>query len=225
MSEDTIMATETPAVTETETQVQSNAKTYSQEEFDNHMAGLKSSITKKFEKQFAELGDIEELKQLKTDHEKRRQEEQLKRGEFEKTLQELAAKKDSEIQQRDSIIKEYKINTPLLNSAAKLRSVNPEQVKSLLVSSVRLNESGDVEVVDGQGNVRYNDDGLAVDVEQLVDSFLKENPHFVNPTPSTSNTKSSVNGNTNTKFDISKLDMTNPEHRRLYSEAKAKGNV
>jgi len=93
MSEDTIMATETPAVTETETQVQSNAKTYSQEEFDNHMAGLKSSITKKFEKQFAELGDIEELKQLKTDHEKRRQEEQLKRGEFEKTLQELAAKK------------------------------------------------------------------------------------------------------------------------------------
>ncbi len=225
MSEDTIMATETPAVTETETQVQSNAKTYSQEEFDNHMAGLKSSITKKFEKQFAELGDIEELKQLKTDHEKRRQEEQLKRGEFEKTLQELAAKKDSEIQQRDSIIKEYKINTPLLNSAAKLRSVNPEQVKSLLVSSVRLNESGDVEVVDNEGNVRYNDDGLAVDVEQLVDSFLKENPHFVNPTPSTSNTKSSVNGNTNTKFDISKLDMTNPEHRRLYSEAKAKGNV
>jgi len=225
MSEDTIMATETPAVTETETQVQSNAKTYSQEEFDNHMAGLKSSITKKFEKQFAELGDIEELKQLKTDHEKRRQEEQLKRGEFEKTLQELAAKKDSEIQQRDSIIKEYKINTPLLNSAAKLRSVNPEQVKSLLVSSVRLNESGDVEVVDNEGNVRYNDDGKAVDVEQLVDSFLKENPHFVNPTPSTSNTKSSVNGNTNTKFDISKLDMTNPEHRRLYSEAKAKGNV
>jgi len=36
---------------------------------------------------------------------------------------------------------------------------------------VRLNESGDVEVVDNEGNVRYNDDGLAVDVEQLVAVF------------------------------------------------------
>jgi len=57
------------------------------------MAGLKSSITKKFEKQFAELGDIEELKQLKTDHEKRRQEEQLKRGEFEENTSGISGPK------------------------------------------------------------------------------------------------------------------------------------
>jgi len=227
MSEQEIMATETATDAEvtTENQETSNAKTYTEEEFNNHMAGLKSSLTKKFEKQFSELGDIEELKKLKQDAEKKRQEEQLKRGEFEKTLQELAAKKDSEIQKRDSIIREYKVNTPLLNSAAKFRSVNPEQVKSLLVNQVRLNEDGDVEVIGNDGSVRYNDDGKAVTVEQLVDGFLKENPHFVQPTPATSNTKSSVSGNTGTKLDISKLDMTNPQHRKLYSEAKAKGQV
>ena len=227
MSEQEIMATETATDAEvtTENQETSNAKTYTEEEFNNHMAGLKSSLTKKFEKQFSELGDIEELKKLKQDAEKKRQEEQLKRGEFEKTLQELAAKKDSEIQKRDGIIREYKVNTPLLNSAAKFRSVNPEQVKSLLVNQVRLNEDGDVEVIGNDGSVRYNDDGKAVTVEQLVDGFLKENPHFVQPTPATSNTKSSVSGNTGTKLDISKLDMTNPQHRKLYSEAKAKGQV
>lgn len=228
MSEEIMATQETATDAEqptTENQEKSNAKTYTQEEFDNHMAGLKSSIAKKYEKQFAELGDIEELKKLKQDAEKKRQEEQLKRGEFEKTLQELAAKKDSEIQKRDSIIKEYKINTPLLNSAAKLRSVNPEQVKRLLSNQVRLNEEGDVEVVGDDGSVRYNDDGKPVTVEQLVDGFLKENPHFVQATPATTNTKSAVSGNPGTKVDVTKLDMTNPEHRKIYAEAKAKGRV
>ncbi len=31
------------------------AKTYTQEEFDNHMAGLKASLSKRFEKQISEL--------------------------------------------------------------------------------------------------------------------------------------------------------------------------
>lgn len=226
MSEQEIMATETQeTVTDTENQATSNAKTYTEEEFNNHMAGLKSSLTKKFEKQFAELGDIEELKQLKTDAEKKRQEEQLKRGEFEKTLQELAAKKDSEIQQRDTVIKEYKINTPLLNEAAKLKSVNPEQVKSLLSNQVRLNDNGDVEVIDATGSVRYSDDGKPVSVEQLVNGFLKENPHFVSATPATTNAKSSVSGNKVTETDISKLDLTNPEHRKVYAEAKKAGRI
>lgn len=207
--------------TTTENQATPNAKTYTQEEFDNHMAGLKSSIAKKYEKQLAELGDIEELKQLKAKAEKQKQEEQIKRGEFEKTLQELAAKKDSEIQKRDSIIREYKVNTPLVNAAAKYRSVNPEQVKSLLANQVRLNENGDVEVVGNDGAVRYNDDGTPATVDQLVDGFLKENPHFVQPTPSTTNTKSSVANKDNAKnLDISKLDMTKKEHRDLYKKFK-----
>ena len=227
MSEQEIMATETEqTVTDTENQATSNAKTYTQEEFDNHMAGLKNSITKKFEKQFQELGDIEELKQLKVKAERAKEAEAIRKGEFEKILSEKADKWNSEIQKRDTVIKEYKINTPLLNEAAKLKSVNPEQVKSLLSNQVRLNDNGDVEVIDASGSVKYNDDGKPVSVEQLVDGFLKENPHFVQATPATTNTKSSVSGTAqNQDFDLAKLDMNKPEHRQLYREAKSKGLV
>ena len=227
MSEQEIMATETEqTVTDTENQATSNAKTYTQEEFDNHMAGLKNSITKKFEKQFQELGDIDELKQLKVKAERAKEAEAIRKGEFEKILTEKADKWNSEIQKRDTVIKEYKINTPLLNEAAKLKSVNPEQVKSLLSNQVRLNDNGDVEVIDASGSVKYNDDGKPVSVEQLVDGFLKENPHFVQATPATTNTKSSVSGTAqNQDFDLAKLDMNKPEHRQLYREAKSKGLV
>lgn len=209
--------------TTTENQ-ETSAKTYTQEEFNDHMAGLKNSLTKKFEKQFQELGDIEELKQLKAKAEKAKEAEAIRKGEFEKILKEKADNWNSEIQKRDNIIREYKINTPLLNSAAKMRSVNPEQVKSLLVNSVRLNDNGDVEVVGNDGSVRYNDDGTAVSVEQLVDGFLKENPHFVQPTPATTNTKSSVSGNAPTDLDISKLDMTKKAHRELYKKYRNGGS-
>ena len=135
MSENTLDTTTATDAATTENQAPAT-KTYTQEEFDRHMAGLKASITKKFEKQFGDLGDIEELRALKVDAEKRQTEQQIKRGEFEKTLQELAAKKDAEIQKRDSVIKEYKVNTPLLNAAAQHRAVAPDQVKALLAGQV-----------------------------------------------------------------------------------------
>jgi len=225
MSEE-IMANQTATDAEqstTENQ-ETTAKTYTQEEFNDHMAGLKNSLTKKFERQFAELGDIDELKQLKAKAEKAKEAEAIRKGEFEKILTEKAEKWNSEIQKRDNIIKEYKINEPLLNAAAKYRSVNPEQVKSLLANQVRLNENGDVEVVGNDGTVRYNDDGKPYTVDQLVDGFLKENAHFVQPTPSTTNTKSSVGGGAiDTGFDLSKLDLTDPKQRQVYREAKQKG--
>ncbi len=134
--------------TDTSQNTQDTGKTYTQKEVDDMAARLKSSITRKFEKQFAELGDLDELKSLKTEAEKRKQEEQIKKGEFEKTLQEFASKKDAEIAKRDAIIRDYKIDVPLVNAAAKLRAVNAEQVKQLLKSSIRLNEEGEVEVLD-----------------------------------------------------------------------------
>ena len=200
-------------------------KTYTQEEFDRHMAGLKASLSKKFEKQLAELGDLDELKQLRQQAEQRKTEEAMKKGEFEKILQEKLSKKDAEIQRRDAVIKEYKVNTPLLSAAAQYRAVNAEQVKALLSNQVRLNDQGEVEVVDNSGSVRYKDNGEAMGVNDLVREFLDLNPHFVQPTPATTNTKSSVNAPAPGQIDISKLDMKNPQHRKLYAEAKAKGRV
>jgi len=208
-------------VQETVEQEQST-KTYSQEEFDNHMAGLKKSMQRKYERMYEDLGDPEELRKLKAEAEKKAQAEAIKRGEFEKTLQELAQKKDAEISKRDSIIKEYKVNTPLLDAAARYRAVAPEQVKQLLANNVRLNDAGDVEVIGADGSVRYDDSGKPVTVDQYVKEWLDANGHFVAPTPSTTNTKSNTNTNRESKIDISKLDMQNPEHRAIYREHRKK---
>lgn len=228
MSENTLatndMATDAASTTDAENQAQAT-KTYSQKEVDDMMARMKSSLKSKLLKPYEELGDPEELRQLKADAEQKRQAEQLKRGEFEKTLQELAAKKDAEIQKRDAVIKEYKINTPLLSAAAKYNAVNAEQVKALLSSNIRLGESGEVEVTDGKGSVRYSDKGEPISVEDLVKEFLDTNPHFKIANPATTQTRSNIADKAiGKKVDVSKLDMKNPEHRALYKEyRKANG--
>lgn len=211
--------------TETSKKTQESAKTYTQEEFDRHMSGLRRSIAAKYEKQYEELGDINELKALKQKAEAKKIDDMKAKGEFEKVLQELAQKKDSEIAKRDNVIREYKINTPLLSAAAKLNAVNAEQVKSLLANSVRLNESGDVEVVDGNGTVRYDDNGKPFTVNTLVDEFLKANPHFkAASSTTTTSTKSFIAKDADKELDVSKLDMNNPEHKAAYKEyRKAQG--
>jgi len=200
------------------------AKTYSQEEFDQHMARMKASIQKKYEKTFSELGDINELKQLKTEAEKRRTEEQVKRGEFEKTLQELASKKDEEIRKRDDIIRNYSVDTPLVATAAKYGAVNVDQVKTLLKPNVRLNADGEVEIVDHTGAVRYNDKGKPIGVEDLVKNFLDENPHFKSAGPTTTQTKTNVS-QSREKLDITKLNMSNPADRKLYQEYRKSAGI
>jgi hypothetical protein len=206
--------------TDTLDQSQANTgKTYSQEEFDKHMAGMRKSIEAKFEKQFADLGDIGELRKLKTQAEAAKEAEALKRGEFEQILKEKLSVKDAEIQKRDTVIKEYRVDTPLLNAAAKYRSVNPDQVKALLKNSVRLNDDGEVEIVGKNNQVRYTDSGTPYSVDDLVKEFLDTNPHFCLPGPSSTNTKNSVVSDKGV-FDVTRLDMSNPADRAKYAEWK-----
>ena len=193
-------------------------KSYTQEEVDNMMARMRGSLEKKLLKPYEDLGDPNELRALREEAQKKQQAEAIKRGEFEKTLQELAAKKDAEISKRDSIIKEYKVNVPILSAAAKYNAVNADQVKALLSNSVRLNDNGDVEVVDTKGSVRYTDKGEGLGVDDLVREFLDSNPHFKLSNPATTNTKSNIANKAQAKVDISKLDMSNPEHRAAYKE-------
>ena len=217
----------TPA-TEAEAEIQADSKSYTQAEVDNMMARMKGSLQKKLLKPYEDLGDPEELRQLRTDAEKRQQDQQIKRGEFEKTLQELASKKDLEISRRDNIIREYKINTPLVSAAAKHRSVNPDQVKALLMSNVRLNAEGEVEVVDHKGSVRYNDKGAALEVDDLVREFLDSNPHFVQSTPASAHARSSnavANDRSIKNLDIHKLDMKSPDDRKVYAEYRKQNGI
>ena len=106
----------------------------------------------------------------------------------------------------------------MLSAAAKYNAVNAEQVKALLATNVRLNSEGEVEVIDSKGSVRYNDAGEPLNVDNLVKEFLDQNSHFKLASPATTNTKSNISPGDGKKFDISKLDMKNPEHRKLYAE-------
>ena len=226
MSDNTLVNDTATEATDVNSGTQAQAtKTYTQDEVDGMMARMKGSLQKKLLKPYEDLGDPDELRSIKTDWEKKQQEQQVKKGEFEKVLQDLAAKKDAEISKRDSIIKEYKVNSPLLSAAAKYRAVNADQVKALLSQSVRLNGEGEVEVVGADGTVRYSDSGAPLQVEDLVREFLDSNPHFVSASPSTTNTKSNISQGQPAKLDITKLDMKNPEHRKVYAEYRKTAGI
>jgi hypothetical protein len=96
--------------------------------------------------------------------------------------------------------------------------VNAEQVKALLGSNVRLNDVGEVEVVDSKGSVRYTDKGEPLAVEDLVREFLDSNPHFRTANPSTTNTRSNTQGRGTGPLDITKLNMNDAKDRALYKE-------
>lgn len=225
MTDNETLATDATDVSSTNDQAQAETKTYSQEEVDNMMARMKGSLSKKLLKPYEDLGDPNELRTLRQQAEEKAQAEAIKRGEFEKTLQELAAKKDAEIHKRDKQITEYKVNSPLLDAAARYKAVAPDQVRNLLANSVRLGESGEVEVVGTDGAVRYTDDGKSLSVDNLVREFLDSNPHFVQATASTTQSNSNVLGAKQEKFDLNKLDLTKPEDRAKYTEARRQGIV
>lgn len=199
-------------------------KTYTQKEVDDMMARTKTAITKKVASRYEDLGDPEHIRQVLDQHSKREQDLALKRGEFEKVLQEKLSQRDTEIQKRDRIIEEFKLNTPLLDAAARHRAVNPDQVKALIRNNVRLGQDGEVEVLDTEGKVRYDDSGRLLSVDSFVQTWLQSNPHFVQATPSTTSSRSNVSGSSG-KLDVAKLDMSNPEHRKLYAEFRKTSGI
>ena len=138
----------------------------------------------------------------------------------------MATKKDAEISKRDAIIREFKVEQPLLSLAAQYRSVNPEQVKQLLKPAMRLNSEGEVEVIDiKSGNVRYDDSGTPLTVDKYVKEFLDANPHFTSATPATTNTTSNVNKTGAAPLDLKSLDLTRADHRKVYAEARRNGRI
>jgi len=197
---------------------QVTVKTFTQDEVNAILAKTKTQLEKKYASKYEELGDPDQLREIVSQHQKIQQEQQLKRGEFDRVIQELAAKKDAEIQKRDKVIESFKVETPIVDAAARYRAVNPDQVKALIRNQVRLSPEGDVEVLDEKGVVRYDDSGKPVSVDSFVQSWLQSNPHFVSAAPATTNTKSNVTGNQTKKLDITKLDMKNPEDRKIYAD-------
>lgn len=204
-------------------QDQVQEKVFTESEVNDMMARLKGSLTKKLTKQYEDLGDPEELRAIKSDFEKRKHEEAKRRGEFDKIIAELAEKKDQEIKKRDEIIRNYTVDMPLIDHAAQLGAVNPNQVKQLLKPYVRLNDTGEVEILDDKGSVRYSDRGQPFGVKDLVQEFLDSNLHFKSAGPSTTQGRSNISQSPQ-KLDPKTLNMKDPKQRQLYKESRGKLN-
>ena len=198
--------------------------TLTQDEVNKIIAERVAREKAKFEKKYSGV-DLDHYNTLIEAEEQRKTQEMEKRGEYEKLLKEQAEKFNSKIQTYETELHSIKVDGTLLGEASNQKAVNPQQVVSLLKGNLKLNEAGGVDVVDTNGQVRYDDNGNALTVSNLVNEFLTANPHFVSAGPSGSGTGSGVGKqNPVVDNDVTKLNMQNPEHRKRYREImQAKG--
>ena len=201
-------------------------ETFSQEAVNKIVAERVAKEKAKYDKKYGSI-DVDHYNQLVEAEEKARQTDLEKRGEFEKLLKEQADKFAGKINQYQSELTSIKIDGALLNEASTLKAVNPNQVTQLLKGQLKLNETGTVDVIDtNSGQVRYNDKGEPIQVKDLVQEFLQANPHFVSAGPSGSGVGQGT-GKQQTVIDndISKLNMSNPEHREQYRKIMASKGI
>ena len=164
--------------------------------------------------------DPEEARKLKEEKEEQEVERKKQRGEFEDLLKQQADKFNQEKTSLQKQLEQIKINDALVNSAVKNKAINPEQVTNLLKGKVKLNEDGRVEILAENNQPRYNSKGELLSVDDYVQEFITQNPHFQAATPSGSGSVANV-GKVNAKpFNIADLDMTNPDDRKRYAEYK-----
>tara|TARA_R110002096_G_scaffold227151_3_gene416458 strand:+ start:609 stop:1319 length:711 start_codon:yes stop_codon:yes gene_type:complete len=196
----------------------------SQEDVNRIVAERVAREKSKFEKKYSNV-DINLYNDLVEKQEQARQQDLEKRGEYEALMREQAEKFNSKIQKYESELHSIKIDGALLNEASAAKAINPQQVVSLLKSQLKLNEAGAVDVVDQNGQVRYDDQGNPIKVSQLVNEFLSASPHFVQAGPNGSGTGQGVGKQTPVvENDVTKLNMQNPEHRAQYAKImRAKG--
>ena len=164
--------------------------------------------------------DIEEAKKLLQEKKEKELEIAKQRGEFDKVLKETVSKKDSKIQSLESELKRIRIDETLVNVASGLKAVKPAEVKQLLRNNVKLNEQGSVEVINEDGTPRYSDKGEPMSVNELVNEYLKNNPHHVMATQSGSGSQSKIGGASPKQLKIGDLDLSNPNDRKVYAEMR-----
>ena len=196
----------------------------SQDEVNRIVAERVQREKTKFEKKYSNV-DLNLYNELVDKQEAQRQQDLEQRGEYEKLLKEQAEKFNTKINQYQTELHSIKVDGTLLNEASANKAINPQQVVALLKSQVRLNEAGGVDVVDTNGQVRDDDNGNPLTPNNLVKTFLAENPHFVSAGPTGSGTGQGVGRQSPVvDNDISKLDMNNAAHRDQYREImRAKG--
>ena len=184
---------------------------------------IKERLARERRKIFKELGteDLNVAKSALEEKEAKELEIKKQRGEFDEIIKTQADKSNSEIANLKKQLEQIKVNDSLLSSASKHKANVPDQVVQLLKSNVKLNDEGKVEILAENQQPRYNTKGELLSVDEYVQEFLTQNPHFQSATPSGSGSVGNVDRlNANKPFNIADLDMTNPEDRKRYAEYK-----
>ena len=187
--------------------------TFTQEQLDNIIKSRLESEKAKHQRQ------LDEVKKQEEDVAKQKQIQDAKtKADLEKLMQERIAEKEQEINKYKSEIKKERVDNTILSVASKNKAISPSQVVSLLKDQVRLTDDNKVEVLDNNGNIRYNQKGELLTVEEQVKEFIDANPHFRQGSLSGTGSQSSVEGKAVKPFNISDLDMSKAEDRQKYSE-------
>jgi hypothetical protein len=181
---------------------------------------IKSRLARERAKMYQELGtdNLDQAKSALKEKEEQEIERKKQRGEFEDLLKQQADKFNQEKSQMQKQLEQIKINDALVNSAVKNKAINPEQVTNLLKSKVKLNEDGRVEVLAENNQPRYNSKGELLSVDDYVQEFITQNPHFQSATPSGSGSKANVGKVDAKPFNIADLDMSKAEDRKAYAD-------
>lgn len=170
-------------------------KTFTQSDVERLIEQRLMRERKKYEKKLEGI-DVDEARKLLEEKQAAEIERQKEKGEFEKVLQQLAEKKDQQINALNMKLHETLVDGALLQAASKNNAVSPDQVVALLKNKVKLADDGSVEVLDDSGSVRYTDDGTPMQVNTLVSDFLTANPHFVRASSGGTGSQGAAGGST-----------------------------
>lgn len=195
---------ETTEVVETQETEQPTEKMFTQSDVDRLIEQRLGRERKKYEKQLDGI-DLNEAKQLLEEKQQAEIERQKEKGEFEQVLKQLAEKKDQQINALNQKLHETLVDGALLSAASKNNAVSPDQVVQLLKNNVKLAEDGSVEVHDGSGSMRYNDDGDPMTVDSLVSDFLTANPHFVRASSGGAGSQGAAGGSTQKPMSVADM--------------------
>lgn len=193
---------------------QAETKTFTQDDVDRIIANRLKQVERKFENV-----NIEEYHTLKSKAEQAKEEEMMKKNQFEELLQKQKADADTRIGKLQAELQAVHVDGALLNAASKHKAVNPEHVATLLKDRVRLSEAGQVEVLDSDGNVRYDtDQAHPLTVDQAVEEFLATNNYFKSAAPAGSGSTGNKQPSTSREVKLMDLDMKNPKDRKIYAD-------
>ena len=208
-------AQETQAPETSNQEVKQEEKTFTQEQLNNIIESRIMAERRKYEKK------IQEEENQKSELSKQKQLEEAKsKQELEKIMQQRIAEKETELNKYKAEIKKERVDKSILTVASSYKAISPDQVVALLKSEVQLSDDGRTEVLDNNGNVRYNSKGQPLSIEERVKEFLDSNPHFRQGSLSGSGSQSAIGGNSQKPVSIGDLDLNNPADRKVYAELR-----